>query len=179
MSILFQPHSDDCVLFSAFNAQRYQPKVITVLRSVKQAAQGIKHSTRAAEDQEAMAILGCKLEQWPEPDSAPDWSAVGAMMRELVVARDEQVFAPAVEEDGHEQHSMIGQLALDIFGDRVISYLTYRRGHGRSVGVEVPFEPWMIAFKLRALSCYQSQMGPKTGTQTWFLDGGLREWVTS
>lgn len=176
MNVLFQPHSDDCCLFSCFNAIRYRPQVITVLSSVKQLAQGIEQTTRLTEDICAMGCLGLELAQWPEPDVNPDWDAVEAMMRELHVSGDEVVLAPAVEEGGHDQHSMVGQLADQVFEDRVIHYMTYVRGHGRSTGHQVEFDPEWVPMKYRALACYQSQI-TEPSTRPWFIDDVIREYV--
>lgn len=181
MKVFLSPHSDDAVLFGAFLILRYEPIVVTALRSKKQEMFGIKHAQREKEDVAAMCELGVSVfQQWAEPDVDPDWEAVRSMVAELDYSSSEyvdQVFAPAIEEGGHDQHNMIGQLAQDIFGNRVTSYLTYTRHRGRSTdGNEVTPEPWMIACKLRALSCYGTQMHPETGCQTWFLDG-IREYV--
>lgn len=175
-AILFQPHSDDCTLFSAYNALLYKPKVITVLSSVKQLAQGIEQTTRLTEDLLAMSILGCELEQWPEPDVDPDWEAVTSMMRHLNETEQiERVFAPAVEDGGHDQHSMIGVLAGRIFDGRVTHYMTYIRGHGKSEGRQVIPEPEWIWLKLQALACYKSQI-QEPSTRPWFT-GDIKEYV--
>lgn len=137
----------------------------------------ITSAERRAETVAACEELGVtQLTFWPQPDSAPDWEAVERMMREL--PSPEMVFAPAVEEGGHKQHNMVGRLAREVFGTKCRFYLTYTRDGGRSKwGDEVVPEPWMIALKLRALSCYQSQiLHDETGTRTWFLDG-MREFL--
>ncbi len=90
----------------------------------------------------------------------------------------ETVFAPLPEEGGHEQHNHVGRLAKEVFGSRVIFYLTYTRDRGRSSwGDLVVPKPWMIPLKLRALSCYYTQiMYDGTGTRSWFT-GGIGEWT--
>lgn len=160
MNILFQPHSDDCCLFSSFNAIRYHTLVVTVLTSVKQNVNGITHAERATEDVHALTILGCDVVQWPQPDVNPDFGAVQRMMEHL---RDSEqikhVFAPAREpENGHKHHDAIADLA-DLVFDNVTHYLTYTREKGKSIwGNEVPYErPW-LALKLQALACYTTQI---------------------
>jgi LmbE family N-acetylglucosaminyl deacetylase len=138
---------------------------------------GISNVMRIAEDQCALELLGCTVEQWPYLDSSPDWGAVENAMR---LADDrlgpERVFAPAPEPEGHEQHNAVGNLAFDVFGGRVTGYLTYRRGHGRSRSEnEVAFKPGWPAVKLRALACYESQI-QEPSTRDWFLELTLREW---
>jgi LmbE family N-acetylglucosaminyl deacetylase len=179
-ALLFQPHSDDAALFAAFTCLHHRPHVVTVLASQLQwdRGTGIKAAEREAEDACAIESLGCTVEHWPYPDSAPDWGAVENAMR-LVDERlqPERVFAPAPEPDGHEQHNAVGNLAHDVFGQRVTGYLTYRREHGRSRSEnEVAFKPSWPALKLRALACYESQI-QEPSTRAWFLELCLREWV--
>lgn len=180
-SVFLSPHADDGVLWGGFLILHHRPKVITVLKSAKQEQFGIMQHQREAEDAQAMGILGVTNHVvWPEDDLNPDWDAIRSMIAELDYDSSEfvdRVFAPAIEDNGHEQHTMVGQLARDIFGDRVTHYLTYTRTSGRSTSQnEIKPEPWMIPLKLQALACYTTQMRPETGTQTWFLDG-IREWI--
>jgi LmbE family N-acetylglucosaminyl deacetylase len=177
--LLLQPHSDDAALFAAFTLLHHRPHVITVLSSKLQEDRGtgITNETRIAEDVCAMEILGCTVEQWPYPDSAPDWGAIENAFRLYDErAQPERVFAPAPEDGGHGQHNAVSNLAHDVFGERVTGYLTYRRGHGRSTSDnEVAFKPGWPALKLRALSCYVSQI-QEPSTRDWFLELSLREW---
>jgi LmbE family N-acetylglucosaminyl deacetylase len=178
-ALLLSPHSDDGCLFAAYSILAHKPLVVTVLASQLQEDRGtgITHATRAAEDACAYAILGCDHTQWPYTDSDPDWGGVVNAMRLMDDRLDPSaVFAPAVEDGGHDQHNQIGELAAAVFGDRVIAYLTYTNGRERSRGgSEVPFLPSWPAVKLRALACYLSQIAePSTGHH--FIDSGLREW---
>jgi LmbE family N-acetylglucosaminyl deacetylase len=176
--LCLEPHADDCALFAAFSAMQHGAHVITVLSSRVQfdRGYGITQQQRHAENQAAMRELGVTHEQWHYPDSSPDWDAVEAAMR---VADDlhgpELVLAPAVEPDGHDQHSAVGSVSGRVFGDRCRFYLTYRRGHGRSVGRPVSPTPEQIARKLRALACFRSQIA-EPSTRPWFLDG-VGEWL--
>lgn len=176
MDLFLAPHHDDETLFGAFTILRYQPHVIICTRSDLQESRGtgITNATRERETQEALRWLGDPTyEFWGHSDIDPDRGELERRLRAYEI--DGRVFAPAIEEDGHEHHSMIGQIALDVFGDRVQPYLTYRRGHGRSVGTEVPFEPGWPARKMRALACYESQIALPS-TEYWFLDSTLREY---
>lgn len=131
---------------------------------------------RTAETVAACEQLGVtQLSFWPQSDSAPNWEAIEAMMREL--PSPETVFAPAIEVGGHEDHNMVGELASKVFGiDRCVFYLTYVRGCGRSDwGREVIPKPEWIALKHIALACYQSQIA-ESSTRPWFLDE-IREWT--
>lgn len=168
-AVVLEPHNDDCVLFSAFNALRTSAHVVTVLRSHVQEVRpthgvAITAEEREAETEFAMRVLGLTHEQWDVPDFRPDWDAVREKLEAL---RDvDHVFAPAVEEDGHEHHNVIGGLAIEVFGaDRVTHYLTYTNGRARSTwGEPVEPGPGMVQKKLRALACYDSQIEhPSTG----------------
>lgn len=181
--------NDDAVLFATWTLLRHRPRVVTVLRSVNQEANGITFKEREKEDATAMAILGCEWVNWPFPDDDPPWDEVEALLRrgELnlhdegpepdwvdVAPWPHRVFAPWPEPGGHEQHNRVGELAEAVFGsERVSFYTTYRYGGPRTVGREVEPEPWMIPLKLRALACYESQM--LRGPRRFFLDS-LREY---
>ncbi len=176
-ALLLQPHNDDAVLFASWLCLKHRPHVVTVLRSVVQEANGITHEERMAEDVRAMEILGCEFSQLAFGDDAtPDWERTAnwiAAMDERMAPLD-RVFAPWPEKGGHEHHNRVGELARDIFGDRVTFYTTYRVGGPRTVGTPSEPEPWMIPLKLRALACYESQMlrGPRR-----FFMHALDEWT--
>lgn len=175
--LLLEPHHDDAALFAAFTCLRFKPFVVTVLASHLQEERGygITNATRSEENRQALKILGCDNEQWPYPDNNPPWDVILARVDELDAAlRPETVFAPAVEQDGHDQHNNVGMVADKVFGHRVRPYLTYRRTHGKTVGVEVVPEPDWIVQKHWALACYHSQIKEPT-TRQWFLDD-LREY---
>lgn len=181
-ALLLAPHADDETLFAAYTLMRYRPHVVVCLKAGDRSGR---------ETEEAIAELGLDpyghiddaepgagLEQWPYAEERP---IPNDLLELLWTRRDEydRVFAPAVEEGGHEQHNEIGRIAVTVFGvGRVTGYLTYTRAGGRSTwGTLVePTTDW-IAMKLRALSCYQSQID-RDATRPWFYDQlDLREWV--
>lgn len=178
-SVFFSPHHDDETLFGAYLLLEHDPHVIIVLGHADlQGKRGLPISPveRTAETVAACGELGVtRLSFWPQPDSAPDWEAIEAMMRDLPAP--DRVFCPAIEPGGHEDHNMVGELASKVFGiDRCVFYLTYVRGQGRSSwGHENPPEPEWIVLKHRALACYQSQIA-EPSTRPWFLDT-IREWT--
>lgn len=178
--LFLSPHNDDETLFGAFTILRHKPHVIVCLKSCIQLDRGTGITAVARENETARALwwLGDPTwEQWQFSDADPDWVEIERKMRLFDQYNEiERVFAPAEEEDGHEQHYAIGFKARIVFGDRVQPYLTYRRGYGRTVGTEVEFERDWPAKKLRALSCYETQIA-ESSTAYWFLDSGLREYV--
>jgi LmbE family N-acetylglucosaminyl deacetylase len=180
-ALLLAPHGDDETLFAAFTCMRYGKRmhVIVCTQDADPAIRGV----RSMETKRAISLLGCTHHEWPmsadEPnwDSAKEWLGAWASDK-LFATRIEKVFAPAIEVEGHEQHNAVGLLAQDVFGDRVTHYLTYGpRGERSQHGVEVaPPTAHEIVRKLRALSCYESQI-TNPCSMPWFFDLlDMREW---
>jgi len=186
MTVLFlEPHDDDLVLFSCFNLIRHQDEatVVTCLRSdIQNSAHypggPITYQTRERESHDAMFTLGVGwYAHWEYLDSDPDWASIAVALSEFQLGfSPEIVFAPAVEETGHDQHNEIGSLALGVFGTRVKPYLTYTRDRGRSKGREIEYDADWVALKYRALACYQSQIRCPA-TRYWFVDDPIKEYA--
>lgn len=176
-ALLLAPHNDDETLFAAYTILRCQPHVVTCLRSFVQASRGgPTFETRERETGRALFHLGCtSWHQLPVRDDTPDVEMLESLLREL--ADDglwDRVYAPAVEDGGHEGHTLVGELAVKVFGD-VIPYLTYRRGMGKSTSeAKVPVEPGWHSAKLRAMAEYESQIELES-TAYWFVNAGLDE----
>lgn len=139
------------------------------------------NATRAAETQRALAILGASgWQQLPVRDDDLDADMLAACLRQVEGEQAwDVVFAPAVEDEGHEHHDLVGQLALEVFGPlRCVAYMTYQRGHGRSRSdTEVIPEPGWRALKLRAMAEYASQI-ELADCRGWFAaDDALREFL--
>ena len=128
---------------------------------------------RWAEHANAMDVVGATWEQWPFSDAAPDSDGIADRISALEC---DLLIAPAVEEDGHPDHNLVGSLA-QIKACEIIQYTTYTRGGGRTTtGRFVPYEfPWM-AVKRQAMACYESQAA-HPATAPWFAAKDLREWV--
>jgi LmbE family N-acetylglucosaminyl deacetylase len=112
------------------------------------------------------------------PDSTPNPAAEESLFdsfENLLRVRDpDNVWAPAVELGGHEQHNLVGSVAREVFGPAYRPYFTYVRGQMRTRGDEVPYEPSWVVAKMRALCCYVSQIALEN-TRPWFVDDTLRE----
>lgn len=182
-ALVLEPHADDAALFCAFNAIRYQAKVVTVLSSQVQwdRGTGITNARRVQENADAMQQLGIdRPEQWPYSDAAPAWDQIGVALRMLDERLEpEIVFAPAVELGAHDHHNQVGDLADIVFGRaRVVHYLTYTPA-GKSVGGSpAEYEPGWVALKLRALACFESQIATAAAGCTPHFVRGLEEYVT-
>jgi LmbE family N-acetylglucosaminyl deacetylase len=162
MTVFLSPHNDDETLFGAYTLLRYRPLVIVCFRS---AGDWGPAAVREAETAAAMNVLDCQWQQWSHPDTPriPDWTKVEQSL--LTLEEPGRVWAPAPEEDGHDQHNGIGELAARLWPDRVTWYTTYTRHGGRSDwGEPVPYEPHWPRLKQAALDCYESQArDPRTG----------------
>ena len=71
-----------------------------------------------------------------------------------------EVWLPAVEKDGHEQHNLVGEIGAEVFkGATIHRYLTYTRTRGKSTnGIEVKPTGVELLKKLQALACYKTQI---------------------
>ncbi len=189
-TLLLAPHSDDETLFASFIVLRFNPDVVVCANDPDEAIRKL----RVLETQRALGALGHNWEQklrfWPYEEGKLDKDTVKGNLSTHVAgpidpmfeprAGYEFVFAPAVETNGHEEHNLVGEAALETFGPKqTLSYLTYTRTGGRSRdGREMPFLSEWVGAKLRALSEYKTQHA-LPGRQEWFtsmLD--LREWVS-
>jgi LmbE family N-acetylglucosaminyl deacetylase len=168
-AIFLAPHNDDETLFGSFTLLREKPHVVVCLKSMVQELRGlgITAAQREAETDAALQALGLsEWTQWQIPDSEPDWDEIEARFRAL---RAERFFAPAFEEEGHAHHNAIAEIAQRVFPRRKLtSYLTYTEHERSWKGKLVPFEPEWVILKLRALSCYRSQIY-EASTQAHFL----------
>lgn len=179
MSALFlAPHNDDETLFGAYTLLAAKPTVVVCLWGT---TQGIHGDVRVRETKEAMKVLDIEDVRHlyvPDDRRSQDlalWLRQG-MLRISAEREFSTVFAPMIEDGGHEQHNLVGELALEIF-DHVIPYATYRRGHGRTkTSIEVGCRPEWPARKLAAMACYKSQIRLES-TRPWFFDvDAQREW---
>lgn len=173
-AIVLSPHNDDETLFAANHILREQPLVVVCFKSHLQELRGtgITAEIREAETSLALGVLGVvEWRQWPHLDSL---GAKAELLKSSFRALAEEfpeavVWAPVVENGGHEQHNIVGLLANAFWPfDQVKRYFTYRRGFERTYGERVEFEPHWPALKLRALACYESQI-QEPSTRDWFL----------
>jgi hypothetical protein len=165
MKLFVSPHNDDAALFGAFTLQRERPTVLTIFDSFLQASRGhpeCNASARREEDLRAMTVLGCPFVSGCVPDHLAREAASEAVERALGVwfGPVTEVWLPAVEIGGHEQHNLVGAIGLEVFAAaKVHRYLTYTPAWGKSTaGVEVSCTGAMVRRKLIALACYKTQI---------------------
>jgi LmbE family N-acetylglucosaminyl deacetylase len=158
VKLLLSPHNDDAVLFASFTVLRERPLVATIFDSHVQAARGtgITMARRRAEDQSAMAILGAPVMFLGLSDAEANAAAVESHLRQFF-NQPEMVYAPCAESNGHPHHNLVAEVAARVF-QRVTYYMTYTPA-GKSKGKPVSYDAGWPLLKLRALACYESQIG--------------------
>lgn len=177
--LLLAPHNDDETLFCSWTIIEHRPHVVICLKSqVQEDRYGILDTTREAETNRALWHLGCP--SWEQSEILDTDPRMKERLMEMFLKLDarhspERVWRPAHEDGGHEQHNMVAEYAHLVFGKRSIPYMTYVRGALSTRRNEVPFKPGWVRAKLKAMSCYESQIELEN-TQPWFLDDTLREY---
>lgn len=173
-SLLIAPHSDDEILFASYLIRKYAPTVVIVADD----PDPTQALLRRGESERACKLLDARVE--------PHWLhfTEGAINRDELKSRladfsATQVFAPAVEASGHDEHNLVGEVALELYGKKVRPYLTYTRAAGRSRNPYGEIYPWSvecISRKLRALAEFRTQI-QHPARRPWFYDQlDMREW---
>lgn len=196
MKILLSPHNDDECIFASLTVQREKPLVIVVFDSFIQVTRGATYcdwETRRQETINALLTLNTDWpaasitagESWPgfvkfcgfrDDAPVPTWTIADTIQKILGDIIPERIFAPAWEENGHEQHNQVATAATAMiqrwhWTKRVeqTRYLTYTRHNGKSrSGMPVPATPEMIRRKHLAMACYKSQI-ENPSTREWFM----------
>jgi len=177
--IVLAPHGDDEALFVAYTCIRERAHVIICSHDADPAYRKV----RSLETTAAISILGCSHHEWPIEAGKIVWDDAKTKLEpwnstSLVASTPDRVYAPAVNPEGHEEHNLIGNLAIAVFGDKVIPYGTYApRGQREVLAQEVVPTAAEIQLKLQAIACYRTQM-ENASTRPWFFDLlDMREWL--
>jgi hypothetical protein len=178
MKLFVGCHNDDAALWGHFTLQRERPAVLTVFDSYVQVSRGqpsCDAETRRQEDLTAIRdglglpmFFGGVRDDVSIEDARPD---VEKVLRLFPAATE--VWIPAVEENGHDQHNLVGEIGFEVFaGARIHRYLTYTRTGGKSTGgTRVKCNGAMVLKKLQALACYRTQIEIEAlGCWPHFLD---------
>lgn len=181
-SLFLSPHNDDETLFAAYTLLAYKPVVVTVLEPHLQEKYGISGEQRMFETTRALRWLEIEEHiQWSGVglrDDDADFRMIGMKLGFLLKeGKFDRVFAPQVKHGGHEQHTLVGEIASRLVpADKLVFYCTYKRGHARTRSeTEVKPKSEWPGLKLGAMACYQSQVN-LDNTRPWFSDWD-REWV--
>lgn len=198
MKIFLSPHNDDETLFASLTVQREKPLVIVVFDSFIQVTRGATYCDWETRRQETINALLTLNPDWPaasitagelwpgfvkfcgfrDDTPVPPWMIADKIQELLGAEIPEHIFAPAWEENGHEQHNAVATAATALVqrwdGGRPpvlkqTRYLTYTRHNGKSrSGMPVPATPEMIRRKHLAMACYKSQID-NPSTREWFM----------
>jgi LmbE family N-acetylglucosaminyl deacetylase len=166
VKLFLSPHNDDETLFGAFTILRESKDLIVAIVFDSQVQVNAGNATcgrteRRLETLEALSILGISSPLLTAflgfPDDRPilSWSFFADAVHKI--GEFESVYAPAVEDGGHDQHNFVGRMADMFFPNRVTHYMTYTN-RGKSIGTPVRYEADWPVRKLRALACYTSQI---------------------
>jgi LmbE family N-acetylglucosaminyl deacetylase len=176
-SLFLSPHSDDAVLFGSFTLIREKPIVLTITDSYIQVNRGesITAEQRRLEDEEAMKILGCSLVFGEIRDDIIDEWFVKKLLDKF--RNFEAIYAPAIQ-GGNPHHDLIGKVAKEMFGDRVIQYTTYSKESLYTEGkIRISPAPGEMELKNKALECYKSQINLLTTKPHFDAVRGKDEWL--
>ena len=162
-SILLATHNDDETIFASYIIQIFKPLVVIVTDSYVQWQEGISPKQRIDETKKAMDVLGASTTFLHIRDTEIGLPATIHSLVNLLTSFKpcKLVFAPAIE-GGNEQHDLIGQIADEVFGDKVKHYHAYTKNRIYPFGkFKVQATTQMKKNKLLALDCYQSQINRK------------------
>lgn len=174
LKLFLSPHCDDEILFGAFTILRERPIVAIVFDSFIQPMRGYQRcewKTRRAESLAAASVLGLPEEnvRFVGCSDAERMPTIEQLRSGIEDFSDiTEVYAPAIEEGGHLHHNFVGKMADELFPN-VTHYMTYTN-RGKSTGTLVPFEPRQAGLKLRALSCFESQIALKDNVDHFLRD---------
>lgn len=156
MKIFLSPHNDDEALFGAYTILREKPLVIIVTDSYKQLTKGIGTEERRKETIEAMKVLEAPVLFLGTHDATLTERELKDRLQGI---QADVIYAPAVYEKGNREHNIIGKVALELYGDRVVKYATYQTDDITLKG-DTEIVPTAVEMDLKhiALSKYITQL---------------------
>lgn len=159
MKLFISPHNDDETLFGAFTLLREKPLVLIVTDSWIQYTRGEECTAedRWQETLNAMKILKCPVVRGGIRDDVIGEDAVRELFEKF--KNFDEVYAPAIITNGNPHHNLVGEIAMQVFRDKLTRYATYAKDNLYVIGdKEIKPEPEEIALKNMAFSCYPSQL---------------------
>lgn len=180
MKLFIATHNDDETLWGAMTIQRERPTVVIVFDSYVQVARGFEAchvDARREESCNALAELGVEPPEFlgfSDLDDDPNLKTRVTEALRGMFKDAEQVWAPAFELRGHDQHNLVANACQAAFGARIQNrYLSYVRGKGKTRSNHpVELRPEWVAPKLRALTQYTTQLTiPELGCWPHFAEG--------
>ena len=162
--ILLSPHNDDETLFAAYIILREKPLVVIATDGYAQMERSHKEITPELRKNEtlcAMKILGAEVEFFGIRDTLINHES---LKRKLATFNPEIVYAP-YPNSVHEQHNLVGNMAYELYGNRVKFYATYTKQEVYNIetlapkgDIEIKPTKEEMELKNQALDCYKSQI---------------------
>lgn len=182
MKILFSPHNDDEVLFTAYTLMREKPLVIIVTDSFIQPNRGevgCDAETRWNETKRAMEILGVPVMRLGIKDFELDYQFLGSFLLKSISGVG-TIYCPAIQE-GNPHHDLISRACQAVFGDKCKLYSTYGGGEWFSKGdIEIVPTEEEFELKKKALLEYKSQINlPSTKPHFDAAINARSEWLVN
>lgn len=177
-SLFLAPHNDDEMLFGAYTIMREKPVVLIVTDSYIQPYRGDRGCSapeRRAESIAASKLIGYPLFFRGIPDTQLTEDGLRISLKTLYGF--DKIYAPAIQ-GGNAQHDLVGRVAKEVFGDRVVHYTTYTKTELWTTGeYEIVPTQKEIDLKNRALDCYVSQINLPSTAPHFAAVRGKSEWL--
>lgn len=155
MKILLAPHNDDEALFATAIILRYHPLVIVVTDGHKHAQHGVSVEQRRKESVEAMKVLSAPVLFLGLPDTGFTKADLIDRLKDL---DPDEVYAPQPDTNGNPQHTIVGEVAMELWPDRTRYYSTYKITDLTPQGrIKIDLTEAEMKLKEEALSKYTSQ----------------------
>ena len=178
MNLFIAPHNDDEALFGAFTLMREKPLVVVVTDSYIQPNRGevgCSARERREETSKAMKLVGCPVYFAGIRDDIIDNMDVINLLCSL--EGFEKVYAPAIQ-GGNPQHDMIGNMAIQVFGDKLVQYTTYTKTELWTPGnIEIVPTEEEKDLKNKMLDCYTSQINLRATAPHFLAVRNKSEWL--
>jgi LmbE family N-acetylglucosaminyl deacetylase len=159
IKLFLAPHNDDEALFGSYAIMREKPIVLVITDGKKHQDRGIATmEQRRSESKAAMKVLRARVEFIGIPDDELTeqllFDRLNGPTHEIVA-----VYAPAILENGNEDHNVVGKVADRLWPGKVKHYFTYTKDNLTPRGnIEIKPTPEEEKLKNEALSKYTSQL---------------------
>lgn len=178
MNLLISPHDDDSHLFSCYTLLRQKPLVVVVTDSFIQPNRGevgCSAEARAEETRKACEVTGNGVVRLGIRDDQVTEAALRQSFKQF--SNFEKIYAPAIQ-GGNAAHDLVGEVAQEVFGEKVIQYTTYTKTELWTPGkIEIIPSSEEKEIKAKALNCYQSQLYLPATRPHFIAVWGKSEWL--
>lgn len=177
-NLFLAPHHDDETLFGAYTLLAVPDIIVCVCFSPVSRKEAV---VRRLETRKALEVLGISNYRFyggvTEKDPDPVQRLSGWFSDLCDEYEPELVFAPSLEKSGgNPDHNIVWHTSKEIFGSKVINYMTYSYPAGRTIsGKRAHREDGWMEKKREAMMCYSSQIANPL-TSSHFLNPDMEEY---